>query len=79
MCCSIIVATILESFRVTETYGPACYRGDPFKDSNVSSCPPDLYEYYFPFSSRCEYPPMMSTRLGIGWQVSDLYRTLSFT
>ncbi len=72
---SLIVATILESYRVTETYGTDYYSQNPFTDKRVSSCPADLDDYCndVPYSSTykaCHYPPMMSEQLHVGWQVS---------
>eukprot|EP01040_Poterioochromonas_malhamensis_P007246 gene7246-7820_t len=80
---SLIVATILESYRVTETYGTDYYSQNPFTDKRVSSCPADLDDYCndVPYSSTykaCHYPPMMSEQLHVGWQ-SIQFLLLSFS
>eukprot|EP01040_Poterioochromonas_malhamensis_P007245 gene7245-7819_t len=79
---TLVVATTLESFRVTQTYGTNYYDEDPTKDQRVSSCPVDLGDYCtdVPTSSNqvCDYPPMMSNKLNVGWQ-SIQFLLLSFS
>lgn len=72
---ALVTATVLESLRVTPTYGTDYYFENPFLDSRVSSCPTDLNSYCNDVSISthyvCDYPPMMSTRLSVGWMVSE--------
>lgn len=72
---ALVTATVLESLRVTETYGTDYYFENPFLDNRVSSCPTDLDSYCndVPIWTHyiCDYPPMMSTRLSVGWMVSE--------
>ncbi len=79
---SLIVATILESYRVTETYGTNFYWTNPFSNYRVSSCPTDLDTYCnnIPpnLNAVCPYPPMMSETLSVGWQVILLILFLIF-
>eukprot|EP01040_Poterioochromonas_malhamensis_P005628 gene5628-6048_t len=79
---SLIVATTLESLRVTESYGTDYYYSNPTTDKRVSSCPADLDDYCTDVRSGlnkiCPYPPMMSTKLHIGWQSIQLL-LLSFS